>query len=60
MANHYDIRRDGLGWTVFDRWTGMAVVLNWAAKSGLTYPEARDLAAMLNERGSSGDRSILQ
>ena len=60
MAGQYDIRRDRAGWTVFDRWTGMTVILDWAEKSGMSYPEAKVLAAALNRRGSAGDRSILQ
>jgi hypothetical protein len=60
MAIRYDARRDARGWTVFDRWTGRAVVVARAAQVGLTYVEAEQLAERLNRRGPAGDRSILQ
>lgn len=60
MSLQYDIRRDSIGWTVFDRWTGRIVVLAKAEQYGLTWREADDLVERLNRRGLSGDRSILQ
>jgi hypothetical protein len=60
MAFRYDARRDALGWTVFDRWTGRAVVLARAPQVGLTCAEAEELVGRLNGRGLAGDRSILQ
>jgi len=60
MATQYDARRDDRGWTVFDRWTGEAVVLALAPQTGLSWVEADDLANRLNRRRLAGDRSILQ
>ena len=60
MAVQYDARRDDHGWTVFDRWTGRAVVLNGAEQDGLLWADADDLVERLNRRRLEGDRSILQ
>jgi hypothetical protein len=60
MTVQYDTRRDDLGWTVFDRWTGHMVVLQGAEQSGLGWTEADDLVDRLNRRRLEGDRSILQ
>ncbi|MFN3511552.1 MAG: hypothetical protein ACK41C_00790 [Phenylobacterium sp.] len=60
MTVQYDVRRDAEGWTVFDRWTGRAVVLARADQSGLSWAEADALADRLNRRRLTGDRSILQ
>jgi hypothetical protein len=60
MAVQYDTRRDEHGWTVFDRWTGRAVVLHGAEQAGLAWTAAQDLAKRLNGRHLEGDRSILQ
>ncbi len=60
MTVQYDTRRDDLGWTVFDRWTGQVVVLLGADQSGLPWTEADDLVGRLNRRRVEGDRSILQ
>jgi hypothetical protein len=60
MMVQFDTRRDGLGWTVFDRWTGQAVVLNGAEQIGLGWLDADELAERLNRRRLEGDRSILQ
>lgn len=60
MMVEFDTRRDGDGWTVFDRWTGQAVVLNGAEQVGLTWVDADQLVERLNSRRLEGDRSILQ
>jgi len=60
MAIQYDLRRDPLGWTVFDRWTGEVVVLSGAEQAGMAWLEAEDLIERLNRRRVQGDRSILQ
>lgn len=60
MTVQYDTRRDDHGWTVFDRWTGRAVVLQGAQQSGLAWLDANDLVERLNRRHLEGDRSILQ
>ncbi len=59
-TNRYDSRRDPLGWTVFDRWTGRPVVLLHCKQSGMTWIEAEDLIGRLGRRAEAGDRSILQ
>ena len=60
MAVQYDTRRDEHGWTVFDRWTGRAVVLHGGEQAGLPWAAAQELARRLNRRHLEGDRSILQ
>jgi hypothetical protein len=60
MIVQFDTRRDGGGWTVFDRWTGQAVVLNGAEQTGLAWVDADQLVERLNSRRLEGDRSILQ
>lgn len=60
LATQYDARRDEGGWTVFDRWTGEAVVLLGAEQAGMAWLEAQDLIERLNRRRADGDRSILQ
>lgn len=60
MSLRYDLRRDMLGWTVFDRWTGKPVVLTGCLQSGMTWIEAEELIQRLRRRRDEGDRSILQ
>lgn len=60
MVMRYDCRRDAVGWTVFDRWTGRAVIIGGAKQAGLDRAEADDLADRLNQRRLDGDRRILQ
>lgn len=60
MSKQFDMRRDAEGWTVFDRWTGEAVILGFAAQVGLTESQATDLADRLNDRHHGCDRKILQ
>ncbi len=60
MIVQFDARRDGNGWTVFDRWTGQAVVLNGAEQMGLGWIDADELVERLNRRRREGDRSIFQ
>ena len=50
MTVHYDARRDVLGWTVFERSTGRAIVLGRTAQSGLSWFDADELADRLNRR----------
>lgn len=51
MTVQFDARRDVLGWTVFDRLTGRAVVLGRSAQSGLSWIDADELADRLNRLG---------
>jgi hypothetical protein len=60
MIIQYDARRDRLGWTVFDRWTGQVVVIQGAAQSALSWIDADELAERLNRRRLDGDRGLLQ
>jgi hypothetical protein len=60
MSVRYDLRRDAIGWTVFDRWTGKPVVLGGSLKSGMSWIEAEELVGRLRRRRDEGDRSILQ
>lgn len=60
MAIHYDTKRDPQGWTVFDRWTGEAVVLAGAEQAGMAWLDADDLIQRLNRHHAKGARSLLQ
>jgi hypothetical protein len=60
MIVQFDARRDDHGWTVFDRWTGQAVVLNGAEQMGLGWIDADELVERLNRGRREGDRSIFQ
>jgi hypothetical protein len=50
MTVQYDVRRDALGWTVFDRGGGQAIVLGRSAQAGLSWFDADELADRLNRR----------
>jgi len=50
MTVQYDVRRDALGWTVFDRGAGHTVVLGKTAQSGLSWFDADELADRLTRR----------
>jgi hypothetical protein len=56
----YDVRRDGTGWTVFDRWTNEVVVVSFAKQCGLAWDEATELVNLLNRKDNDGDRRVLQ
>lgn len=60
MSAHYDLKRDADGWTVFDRWTGKAVVIAFVPQVGLPFAAAEDVMHKLNRSGDPGDRKILQ
>lgn len=60
IAIQYDCRRDAEGWTVFDRWTGVTVLLGDEYQQGLTQADAQVLAGVLNQRRDLDDRRILQ
>lgn len=59
-STRYDVRRDEIGWTVFDRWTNEVVVLLFAQQCGLPSEDAKELVNRLNRQDSEGDRRILQ
>jgi len=59
MSAQFDLKRDTAGWTVFDRWTGKAVVIAFIPQVGLGFANAEALVRALNQRGG-GDRRILQ
>ena len=60
MSAHFDLRRDGAGWTVFDRWTGKTVVIGSVPQLGLALADAEELVRKLNARGDPDERRILQ
>ena len=57
MPERYDIRRDPRGWTLYDRFTGEAVVIATVCQAGLSHVDAIEMAYMLNQRAR---RAILQ
>lgn len=50
MQERYDIRRDPQGWTLYDRFTGEAVVIATVHQAGLSHVDAIEMADMLNQR----------
>lgn len=48
MIVRFDIRPDDRGWTIFDRMTGEAAVVDGVSAVGLSYEDADDLADRLN------------
>lgn len=49
MAKRHDIRADGIGWTVFDVFTGQAVVIHEIPQTGLRVEDAQALARLMND-----------
>lgn len=47
-ANRFDIRPDREGWTVYDLWTGEAVVIALVPQTGMPEQDAKELADMIN------------
>lgn len=60
MTLPFDCRRDAVGWTVFDRWTGRIVILDNVAQEGLPFSRAEETMRRLNSRRTFGQRDILQ
>jgi hypothetical protein len=60
LPARYDIREDDAGWSVFDLWTGEAVVIGLTPQTGMDIQDADELADLLNLRASRGERAILQ
>lgn len=56
----YQVRKDPLGWTVFDVWTGMPVVVQGTATVALGAEEADHLAALMTQGAAAGVRKIFQ
>lgn len=48
MFFRYDMRRDGDGYTVFDRWTGWPARVRDVEQTGLDIEDADDLVDLLN------------
>lgn len=49
QRKRYQIRADGLGWTVFDVFTGQAVVIHDLPQTGLKIEDAVELANLLDD-----------
>ncbi|MCX7586729.1 hypothetical protein [Phenylobacterium sp. 58.2.17] len=60
MTLQYEARRDEAGWTVFDRWTGMTVILSRVRLAGLSALMAEEIVERLNSEQERGDRTIHQ
>ncbi len=57
MIDRYGVRRDKLGWAVFDAWTSQVVIIAGISKNGMDERAAGALATMLNQQAS---RQIFQ
>ncbi|WP_374571433.1 hypothetical protein [Phenylobacterium sp.] len=60
MLQRFDIRQEAGGWTVYDRWTGQAVVFRGVAQVRMRLDDAYDMADLLNWRVARGAREIYQ
>jgi hypothetical protein len=60
MSARYDIREDDAGWSVYDVWTGQAVVIEFELKTGLDIQDADDLADKLNYLADHGRLEVRQ
>lgn len=60
MAQRYDIRRDEQGWTVFDRFTGEAVVVAGVPSIGMDIQDADELAELLDHPVIAKERIVWQ
>ena len=60
MIARYDLREDSRGWTVFDIWTGEAVIIHGAPQIGLEIQDADELSELLTRMSDKGDREVRQ
>ncbi len=58
MSAQFDRRRDGPGWTVFDRWTRDVVVIAACREAGRPRPDAGDLGRGPDNLAGSGERTL--
>lgn len=56
----FGVRPDDEGWTVFDNWTGLPVVIAGVVQSGIEFEDALELCALLQRRANQGDRQIYE
>lgn len=56
----YDLREDETGWTVFDLWTGLPVIIDHDPLVGLDVQDADEIAEWLTWFADRGDRTIYQ
>jgi hypothetical protein len=56
----FQMRPDDEGWTVFDNWTGLAVVIAGVAQTGIELMDADELTELLQRRADQGDRRIYE
>ncbi len=60
MPKRFDIRHDDDGRTVFDIFTGHAVVIAAVPQVGLDIQDADELAELLDHKTFANDRSLRQ
>ena len=60
MSVRYDIREEGFGWSVYDVWTGEAVVIALNPQTDMDIQDADDLADKLNYLAAHGQRQVFQ
>jgi hypothetical protein len=60
MTKRYDVRKDSIGWTIYDVFTGEAAVIRMDAQTGLTEWEARYVQGVLNHKGFKNYRPLRQ
>ena len=56
----FQIRQDKEEWTVFDNWTGLAVMIAGVEQSGLSRQDADELRELLQKRAEKGDRRVYE
>ena len=52
--DRFQVRDDAQGYTVFDIWTGAAVVIDGVPQTGRDIEDAGSLAALLSQRARQG------
>lgn len=60
MPKRYDLREDREGWTVFDIFTGEAVVIAGVPQTGMDVQDADELAELLEHPSMAQDRTLRQ
>jgi hypothetical protein len=56
--DRFVVRSDASGWTVLEIWSGAAAVVAGVPQTGLSEPDARHMAGVLNAQARRGDSSM--
>lgn len=59
-TSRFKMRPDDNGWTVFDNWTGLPVIIAGVTQTGVDLMDADVLSELLQRRADQGDRRIYE